>query len=280
MSEILALVSPTVHPRTGFAFLDEPVEAGGVVAMAHRGGAPDPALLDLENTMKAFQSAVSLGYRYLETDVHSTRDGQLLAFHDRAFDRVTDRSGSVSDATHAEVAAILVGGTEPIPRLEDLLEAFPDARFNVDLKSPAAVEPMVDLVERTRAHHRLCVGSFEERAIRRFRARLAARSSIPVATSTGILAPTVLKLIPGGRHLQRLLRDDGAVFQVPHRRYGRTVVDERFVHRAHALGRHVHVWVINDRAEMGHLLDLGVDGIITDQTDVLRDVLVERGQWR
>jgi glycerophosphoryl diester phosphodiesterase len=271
-------VTHAPSPRTGFPYLDEPLEAGAVVAMAHRGGALHPDNVGLENTLKAFAGAVGLGYRYLETDVHVTGDGHLLAFHDTVLDRVTDLTGPIADRSYGEVADALVGGREPIPLLADLLEAFPQARFNVDLKSPGAVDPMVDLVVRTGAHDRLCVASFSERVLRRFRAGMAERSPRPVATACGV-ATSVATLLGAGRRLLPLLRDDGTVLQVPHRHRGIGVVDRRFVERAHALGRHVHVWTVDERDEMEHLLDLGVDGLITDRTDVLRDVLVERGRW-
>jgi glycerophosphoryl diester phosphodiesterase len=272
--------TPPRAPRTGFAYLDEPHAKGAVLAMAHRGGALHPDVLGLENTMLAFRSAVGLGYRYLETDVHATKDGEVVAFHDAGLERVTGLPGRLPDLTYDEVAGALVGGREPIPRLVDLLEEFPAARFNVDLKSPEVVDPMIELVVRTGAQDRLCVGSFVERVLRRFRRRYAARSSVALATSCGIVAAGVHAFVPGGHRLQPLLRDAGLVYQAPVRFRERVpVVDRRFVERAHAIGRHVHVWTVDERAEMERLLDLGVDGLITDRTDVLREVLVERGQW-
>lgn len=266
--------------RTGFPFLDEPVERGAVLAFAHRGGVLLPGNVGLENTLQAFEAAVRLGYRYLETDVHATRDGELLAFHDAHLDRVTDRAGAVADLEYAEVATALVGGREPIPRLVDLLEAFPEARFNVDLKAPGGVEPLVEIIASLGVHDRLCVGSFSEHVLRTFRARMRSRASVPVATSCGILAATATAFLPVGSRGPALARDTGVAFQVPHRFRDRVlVVDERFVARAHAAGRQVHVWTLDDPREIGAMLDLGVDGIFTDRPDVLRDVLVERGLW-
>ncbi len=271
-------VSAPAWPRTGFSYLDEPRSRGAVVAMAHRGGAGHPENLGLENTLAAFAGAVRLGYRYLETDVHTTRDGQLLAFHDSVLDRVTDLTGPIADHDYAELEEALVGGQEPIPRLGDLLEAFPGVRFNVDLKSAAAVDPMVDLVVAHGAHDRVCVASFHEGVLRRFRRRAAIRSSVPVATACGVAA-VVATVIRADRLAARLVRDTGSVLQVPHRHRGLRVVDRGLIDRAHLGGRHVHVWTVDDRAEMVHLLGLGVDGLITDRTDVLRELLLERDQW-
>jgi glycerophosphoryl diester phosphodiesterase len=265
-------------PRTGFPYLDEPRQRGAVLALAHRGGALHPDHVGFENTMRAFRAATALGYRYLETDVHATGDGQLLAFHDERLDRVTDQVGLVAEHRYDALAAALVGSSEPIPRLSDLLEELPDARFNVDLKAPGAVGPMVDLIRRMAVHDRVCVGSFSEPVLRRFRRRLGGDAG-RVATSAGLVVAGVLAFVPLGHRVARLLRDPGPVLQVPHVHRGVRVVDRALVRRAHADGRHVHVWTVDEPAEMEHLIDLGVDGLITDRTDVLKDVLLARGLW-
>ncbi len=257
------------RPRTGFPFLDEPE---GVLAFAHRGGAAHPDLSGLENTMAAFEHAVALGYDYLETDVHATRDGVLLAFHDDVLERVTGQVGVIYDQRYGDLAGALVGGAHPIPRLADLMEHFPQARFNIDIKSQGANEPLARLLERTGAHDRVLIGSFDEAVIRMFRKSLHK----PVATACGPVAAAANR---AGLPVRGLLRDDGVAFQVPHRHHGVRVVTEQFVRRAHSGGRHVHVWTIDDPDEMRDLLDLGVDGIFTDRTDLLRDVLRERGLW-
>jgi glycerophosphoryl diester phosphodiesterase len=262
------------RPRTGFPFLDAGRDEGAVLAFAHRGGAGHPELAGLENTMTAFEHARQLGYSYLETDVHATRDGHLLAFHDDVLDRLTTSVGSITEATYVEVRSALISGREPIPRMGDLLEHFSEARFNIDLKSDAAVHLLADLVERTGAHDRVCVGAFVDRRLRAFR-RLVSR---PVATSYAPVGVGLLRYTPQ-RFSERLRAGRGDALQVPHRHRGLRIVTPRFVERAHASGRPVHVWVIDEPEEMHVLLDLGVDGLFTDRTDVLRDVLVSRGQW-
>ena len=265
----------TGRPRTGLPFLDTGRDQpGAVLAFAHRGGAGHPDLIGLENSLVAFEHAVRLGYRYLETDVHVTRDGTLVAFHDRLLDRVTSGRGSLATATSTDVALALIGDREPIPRMADLLEQLPRARFNIDLKSDRAVRPLADLVEHTGAHDRVCIGAFSERRLATFR-RLVRR---PVATSYGPVGVTVSRYAP--RQLAALLlRGRGDALQVPHRHRGVRIVTAGFVGRAHAAGKPVHVWVVDDPDEMDLLLDLGVDGLMTDRTDVLRSVLVRRGQW-
>ncbi|MGZ4493292.1 MAG: glycerophosphodiester phosphodiesterase [Nocardioides sp.] len=250
--------------------LDHPV---GVLAFAHRGGSYHPEIEGLENTRTAFAHAVALGYTHLETDVHLTRDGVLLAFHDAVLDRVTDRTGSIAELRYGEVAGAVVGGSEEVPTLASLLEEFPAARFNIDLKADAAVEPLADLVRATRAEERVCIGSFSEARLARFRSLAGPR----VATSVGPVGAAAVRLLPSGRIAGALAR--GQALQVPHRRGRLTVVTAGFVARAHAAGRPVHVWTVDEPDEMHHLLDLGVDGIMTDRTDLLREVLLARGQW-
>jgi glycerophosphoryl diester phosphodiesterase len=265
---------PLPAPRTGFAYLDRRVEDGGpVLAFAHRGGAYHPEIEGLENTLAAFRHAVALGYEYLETDVHVTRDGVLLAFHDAVLDRVTDREGEIARTTYAEVREALVGGRETVPTLTELLDSFPRARFNIDLKSAAAVEALAELVRERGAWDRVMVGSFSGRRTARFR-RLTDGRVPTSATPAEIVAFRLLPAWLAGR-LTRC-----AALQVPHRRGRLVVATAGLVRRAHAAGRHVHVWTIDDAAEMEVLLDRGVDGIFTDRTDILRAVLSRRGQWR
>jgi glycerophosphoryl diester phosphodiesterase len=269
------VTSSGTAPRTGFRYLDQAADgASTVLAFAHRGGAYHPDVEGLENTLAAFQHAVALGYRYLETDVHVTSDGVLLAFHDSVLDRVTDREGEIAGTTYAEVREALVGGREAVPTLAELFDAFPDARFNIDLKSEGAVEALAAFVREREAWDRVLVGSFSRRRTARFRALTGGR----VPTSATPLDIVLFRLLPSGRLAGRLTRC--AALQVPHRRGRLVVATAGLVRRAHRAGRHVHVWTIDDPAEMTLLLDRGVDGLFTDRTDILKELLVERGQWR
>lgn len=243
--------------------------------MAHRGGARHPANAGIENTAAAFRQAVELGYRYLETDVHATRTGDLLAFHDDHLDRVTDAVGEVARVAPEVIVAARIGGTQPIPRLADLLEEFPHTRLNIDIKSVGAVVPLADLITVTGSEDRVLVGSFSGARLNAFRSMTGGR----VATSASPAEVAAYKALPVPALARLVTRDRVAALQVPHRRGTITVVTRGLVRRAHAAGVHVHVWTVDEPEEMRELLDLGVDGLISDRTDVLRDVLEARGQW-
>ena len=262
-------------PRTGRPYLDAVLEQpGSVLAMAHRGGSP-PAIAGLENTLAAFEHAVGLGYDYLETDAQVTSDGVLVAFHDDELDRLTDESGSIRRLPYAHVREVRVGGREEIPRLEDLFDAFPRARFNIDLKSEGSPRALADFVAARGAWDRVLVGSFSTPRMREFRRLTRGRvaTSAPPAEVGAVLAA------PGLGAVRRATAGCDAL-QIPHFRHGLRVASPRLVRRAHAVGKHVHVWTIDTPEEIRQLLDRGIDGLFTDRTDVLRAVLVEDGRWR
>jgi glycerophosphoryl diester phosphodiesterase len=254
-----------VSTRTRHPYLDHP----GPIPFAHRGGAAD----GLENTLLQFRRAIETGYRYLETDVHATADGKLVAFHDNTLDRVTDGAGRIADLPWADVRHARVAGKEPVPLFEELLEAFPEARWNVDLKAEPALHPLLELIERTGTWDRICVGSFSEARVVRAQ-RLAGPR---LATSYGTRGVLNLRLRSWGA--PAALRRSAVAAQVPETQNGIQVVDHRFVRTAHARGLQVHVWTINDPDAMHRLLDLGVDGIMTDHIDTLRKVMEDRGVW-
>ncbi|MDW8809212.1 glycerophosphodiester phosphodiesterase [Streptomyces scabiei] len=251
--------------RVRHPYLDHP----GPIAFAHRGGAAD----GLENTTAQFRQAVKSGYRYIETDVHATLDGKLVAFHDATLDRVTDGAGRIADLSWKEIRRARVAGVEPVPLFEDLLEEFPEVRWNVDLKAESALHPLLNLIARTGSFDRVCVGSFSEARVARAQ-RLAGPR---LATSYGTGGVLGLRLrswgVPAG------LRRTAVAAQVPEVQSGVPVVDHRFVRAAHARGLQVHVWTVNEPQRMHRLLDLGVDGIMTDHIDTLRKVLEDRGTW-
>jgi len=267
------------------AFLDTP----GPLAFAHRGGAAHAP----ENSWRAFEHAVGLGYRYLETDLQATADGVLVTFHDKTLTRVCGQDGQVRRLSHAELSAARIDGTEPIPLLEDLLTAWPDVRFNLDVKDAPAIAPLPEVLRRTNAWDRVCVVSFSASRLRATRRALGR----PVCMAASPLGTAMVRFGgPRGRHdrpgpgqqgprrprpsrqqwplTDWLTRTGVRCVQVP-----ASMATEPFIGRAHALGLQVHAWTVNDRPTMERLLDLGADGIMTDETVALREVLTARGQW-
>ncbi len=264
-----------LHRVTRFAYLDAPLP----LAFAHRGGAAQGD----ENTADAFGRAVGLGYRYLETDVHATADGVAVIFHDDTLDRMLGRPGLVRDVRWADLSALRIGGAAAVPRLADVLDAWPQVRFNIDVKADEAVAPTVETLRRTGARDRVLLASFSD-----VRLAVLRRAVGPgVATSLGSRASARLWLASRlgrpwrrpGHPPRRPPRNPPAAAQVPPRQGRVRVVDRRFVTYAHRLGLQVHVWTIDDPTEMNELLDLGVDGIMTDRIEVLREVYLARGCW-
>ena len=221
--------------------------------------------------MVAFEGAARLGFRYVETDVHATADGVLLAFHDPHLDRLTDQRGRIDRLEWSSLRHVRVAGTEPIARLEELLGEFPDLRVNIEPKSDVAVELLINTIRRTGAEMRVCVGSFSDRRLHRFRAALPR-----VCTSMGRTETTGARLYSIGLPL----RSGGAACaQVPVRWKGIRIVDRRFIRAMKQRGLQTHVWTVNDPGEMHRLIDLGVDGLMTDRPAQLKAVLIARGQW-
>ncbi len=245
-------------------YLDHPLP----VAFAHRGGAAH----NPENSWPAFEYAVQLGYAYLETDARSTSDGALLSFHDATLDRVTDRTGQVSKLTARQVSEARIGGTEPIPLIEDLLATFTDLRFNIDLKDSGTIEPLARVLKRTGAWDRVCVTSFSGRRLLAAQATL--ERPVCLAVTPAAIAAVRYAGFPGKAMAARLARSGAQCAQVPMQ-----IATTEFIRRSHELGLQVHVWTLNTRQEMERALDLGADGVMTDQIALLRDILIERGQW-
>lgn len=260
--------------RRTYEFLDHP----GPIPFAHRGGAQGAP----ENSMPAFQRAVDLGFRYLETDVHATADGALVAFHDHTLDRLTDRRGTIARLPYDQVAAARIHGVEPIPLLEDVLGSWPGARVNIDIKDAPAIGPLLRVLHRTKAWRRICITSFSTRRLIQLRARLPLYTDQDVCTSLGPRGVIALRAKSYGGPLDKLVRLAAtgiACAQVPYGLGRMPFVTRGFLDQAHTLGLKVHAWTVNDPVSMARLLDLGIDGIMTDELLALREVMMARGQW-
>lgn len=239
----------------------------GVLAFAHRGGdrvAP-------ENTMAAFEDAVNQGYRYLETDVHASKDGVVYAFHDDNLARMVGDDVAISTLTAKEIDALKVHGAHHIPRMEELFEAFPEARFNIDAKAWPVVAPLAALLTKTQTQKRVCIGSFSDKRI-----KAVLRAAGDMCHSVGPFGGAQFRFAAWG-HLPISYR--AGALQFPVSQYGISMVTRASVAYAHRRGLQVHVWTINDESTMHKLLDLGVDGLMTDDCALLKRVLQSRNLW-
>ncbi|MFC4555988.1 glycerophosphodiester phosphodiesterase [Georgenia faecalis] len=270
--------------------MDEPVDAPyltwpGPLALAHRGGGGEAP----ENSRAALEHMAALGFRYFETDARATADGVVVLQHDADLDRTTDGTGPLARRTWAEVARMRDrSGSAPL-RLRDVLAEYPELRLNIDAKEDTVVGPLVREITDAGAEDRVCLASFSDARLRRMRAAFGGQ----VATSLGQRETARLVLaaaarVPPGAARRRPLRVPApggppprraVAVQVPPRHGGIPVVTAPFVALAHRLGLAVHVWTVDDATAMTRLLDLGVDGIVTDRPRVLRAVLEARGEW-
>jgi glycerophosphoryl diester phosphodiesterase len=245
------------------------LDHNGPIAFAHRGGTSSAP----ENSMRAFEHAYSLGYRYLETDVHATADGVLVAFHDNDLERTCGIKKSIATSTWAELQDARIDDTDPIPTLMDIMDTWPDARLNIDCKSPEALQPLIDTIRNTQCFDRVCIGSFSDKRLQAVRKEFGAK----ICTSMGpkevaqLLARATTRVTP--------FSSPALAAQIPVRQGPIPVTTQRLVDTAHRLGIAVHVWTIDDPVEIARLLDLGVDGIMSDDTMALRDVFTARGHW-
>lgn len=244
---------------------------GKPVALAHRGF----SLEGLENSMKAFQAAIDLGYTYLETDAHGTLDGVAVALHDDTLDRTTDATGPVADLPWATVKTARIGGVEPVPRLEDVLGTWPHAKVNIDVKGNSGIVPIAQAIEKTNSHDRVCLGSFSVKR-RRETVKLLSKPVAMPAAQREVVA-WLLGVWVDANPESSLGEVDA--LQIPWRRGNVPILGPKHIEAAHKAGREVHVWTVNERDEMIHLLDMGVNGLVSDRADILKEVLVERGQW-
>lgn len=238
------------------------------LAFAHRGGnefAP-------ENSFRAFKSAVDIGYKYLETDVHLTKDGFLIAFHDDTLDRVTDKSGLIRDLSLSEIKKAKIAGTDEIPLLSELLNSFTDCFFNIDCKVDETVQPLINLINNKDFINRVCIGSFSQKRINFIRKSLGKE----VKTSMGpaeVILSKFLSYTSLGYNFK------SSYTSIPIRRYGINLLDERNINYLKSNNQKVIAWTINDEDQMKMLINIGIDGIMTDNLTLLKKVLIEESLW-
>ena len=242
---------------------------GTPIPIAHRGGGREFP----ENSVTAFRGVIGMGYNHIETDMRATLDGSVMIFHDANLNRVTDGVGRISELPYSEVAKARVAGRDQILTLQELLEEFPDTAFNLDVKDDQTVEPFIAAMKQTQAFDRVCVGSFSAKRLKAVRRELGPK----LATS---MAPSEIGMLVSASRAGRLsasltgrINESVVAAQVPTKAGRIPIVSKAFINTAHRIGLAVHVWTIDDTAEMQRLLELGVDGIMTDRPAYLLEAL-------
>jgi glycerophosphoryl diester phosphodiesterase len=231
--------------------------------------------------MSAFQAAADLGYRYLEIDVRRTSDGVVVVFHDADLGRVTNGDGDITQWLWEDVRRLdaawsfagaqgypLRGTGVTVPSLDELFATFPDMHINIDLKGSRLEWAVADLIKRHRRSERTLIGSFRDNRLARF--RRVTRGDVP--TSAG---PARALAMWAASRAGATARGVEVAYQVPFE-HPLLRLDQRYVDAVHASGAQVHAWTVNDAVTMHRMLDMGIDGIVTDRPDVLNDVVKER----
>jgi glycerophosphoryl diester phosphodiesterase len=276
---VYALLAWTSHSAAHHPFF---MKSKRPLLIAHRGGAG----LWPENTMYAFKKAVELGVDALEMDVHSTADGELIVIHDTTLDRTTNGKGSISSLKYAELQKLDAGynwtndngRTFPfrgqgivIPRLEEVFLAFPEMKFNIEIKprDSSLAKPLCQLIHKHGMSNRVLIASFSDEAISSFRKECG-----DVATSGS--ATETLKFFTLNRlYLDAVYSPDAYALQVPEKKGNQEVVTKSFLEAAHSRNLAVYAWTINDVETAKRMLALGVDGILTDYPDRLKPLFIQ-----
>lgn len=248
--------------------------------MAHQGGDG----LRPGNTLAAFENAVALGVDVLEMDIHSTKDGEIVVMHDNTVDRTTNGTGPIQSFTLGELKELDAGyhWTEDegksypfrgqgiaVPTLREVFRQFPDMPMNIEIKQsePSLAEPLCQLIRAHGMKEKVLIASFKAVAIKEFR-----RACPEIMTTT---VENEVRLLYGLSmvYLGRIYPPPAEALQVPEYEGNIHVVKKRFVEAAHRRNMEVHVWTVNEINDMQRMLDVGVDGIITDYPDRLLDLL-------
>jgi glycerophosphoryl diester phosphodiesterase len=237
-------------------------------ALAHRGG----GLEQPENSRAAFAAVAEMGYRFIEIDVQASRDGEVVVFHDDRLERTTDGRGVVSEQDMSDLGGVRIAGGEPLLTLAEALEEHPEMRFNIDIKTDHALEPTLDLLEHMSCLERVCVASFSDARLRAARIRFGDR----VCLSSGPRSVAALRF---GSWRAPVGVPDVACAQIPLSQYGVPLATGGFLRHCNRHGIAVHVWTIDEEAEMRRLIRLGVNGIVTDRPSALKRVAQEEGVW-
>ena len=237
------------------------------IPFSHRGG----SIENDENTIEAFDKSISLGYKYLETDVQHTKDNKLVIFHDNNLKRICNLDLEISNIYFQELQNIKIFNKHSVPLLSEVLNIWPNIYFNIDPKTERAAYLLLDELKKQKDLSRFCVGSFNSESLNIMREGF--KDEICTSMSQDeVINYFINRIIP-------VSKNNAPCVQIPMYFYGVKIVTKSLVEHVHDIGKKIHVWTINDENEMKTLIDYGVDGIMTDRPNKLKEVLIERKLW-
>ena len=242
----------SIHP-----YLDVP----GVAISAHRGGSIEAP----ENTIESFEYSIELGSSYIETDVQLSSNGIPYIFHDNDLKRLFGKNIIFNSLHSDEIDELILFDKYKIPTLESTLQKFPDALFQIDVKTDEVVLPTMEVIKKTNSTDKVCIASFSSKRLKQVH-----KLYPEICLSMGPFEVMKLLLASFGLYRRKV---PGNCLQIPIYQYGIKLVTKRFINYIHSIGLKIHVWTINDEDTMHKLIDLGVDGIITDRPKTLKDLL-------
>ncbi len=246
----------------------EYINSTNIAPIAHRGA----SLLATENSFESFRKALDLGYRIIETDIHSSKDGTAYIFHDATLERLTGENLKISDLNDIDIDSLKLNKSSIIPRLSNVFEEFPEGLFNLDAKTWESIMPIASVIKKMGCHSRVCIGSFNHKRIN------AIIGELGVETCHSMGTRDVIKFYLGAQ-IQRNQSFTSQCIQLPIKQFGISLMTEKVLKYARKLGIKIHFWTINDPVTMQKLLELNVDGIMTDDCVLLKKIMKKKNKW-
>ena len=244
------------------------IRSTNIVPIAHRGA----SLLASENSFESFRKAFDLGYRVIETDIHSSKDGTAYIFHDITLERLTGENLKISDLKDVDIDSLKINNSSIIPRLSNVFEEFPEGLFNLDAKTWKSTKPIVDTIQNMGCRSRVCIGSFNDRRVNAIIKELGLETCHSMGTSN------VIKFYLGAQ-LGIEQHFTSQCIQLPIKMFGISLTTRKVLSYARKLGIKIHFWTINNPVIMQQLLELNVDGIMTDDCVLLKEIMKEQNKW-
>ena len=251
--------------RSKYPFLNQDYFMG----FAHRGAATGLT----ENTLQAFRAAHLLGYKNFELDVRASLDGEVFICHDDSLERILGEPLLLSKLSSNKIKELERTNGFEITKLETILEEFPNVNLNIDAKSWKVIGPLCKIIEQTNCHDRICIASFNDLRILKIIRRLGPRVCYSLGP-VGVINCYMAYL------LKRKIRVQAGCLQIPDTFYNYEYLTEKFIEFVHRLGLLIHIWTVNNESRMRKLIDIGVDGIMTDNCSGLKNVMKEYQLWR